>query len=196
MPDDWNELLSSAHAWWLRAEPPREDRTELVRRMLSYYTGVSPDAWNFGRSEYGKPFVQSPPEFASLQFNFSHTPGMMVCIVSRVGGVGIDVEDTSRASDADVEELIQNALSPVEQARLFRLDPDARRRAFHELWVLKEAFLKARGEGLNIEPSELTIELDIDGFELKLHEIDTNHLAATAVSRPCSVVWRNGAALL
>jgi 4'-phosphopantetheinyl transferase len=132
-----------------------EDRREfvsaraLLRRTLSRHRPLTPDAWRFEPGEHGKPMLARDCQTTSpLHFNVSHTRGLVACVVSVVGDVGIDVERTDRA--ADVDALAARFFDATELARLRDLPASARPTRFFELWTLKEAYLKARGVGMTM----------------------------------------------
>jgi 4'-phosphopantetheinyl transferase len=119
----------------------------LVRTVLSWYTGDAPAVWEFRSNDYGKPAVVRPAG-CPLQFNLSHTTGLVVCAVSLAGDVGIDAEDlTRRAADPS---LASNYFAPEEVALLESVPEEERQLRFLQLWTLKEAFIKAKGRGLSI----------------------------------------------
>jgi 4'-phosphopantetheinyl transferase len=174
----------------------------LCRATLSHYTGVDPAAWRFTHNAFGKPAIASPNEFLPLYFNLSGTAGLVVCLVTRAGEVGIDAEETSR--DVDIDQVARHFFSPAEQAFLA-----SHPASFYEQWVLKEAYLKALGSGFSLPPQQFTIERDplgrplsLDHWQLTVHHPTPRHIAATAIHRrgssalPISVAWRDAHKLL
>ena len=164
----------------------------LCRATLSRYTGACPSDWRFRAGPHGKPAIAAPAEFAGLQFNLTHTHGLVACAVTRVGEVGVDAEETSR--DVDVEQVSGHFFSPAEQAHLSRVPPAERVIRFFEQWVAKEAYLKARGTGLAEAPEGFTIAWDDDGQPLRLvdchialHRPDRSYVTAVAVRTPAMV---------
>ena len=160
----------------------------LCRAALSHYTGIDPADWKFVARACGKPVIERPARFKSLRFNLTHTDGLIACVASRAGDVGIDAEEISRA--------IRNAagawdfLSPVEQKHLDTLPAKQRTGWVVAQWVLKEAYLKGRGTGLSRAPERITIErndqgepLPVGNWQLTLHSPTPQHLAAVAVRR-------------
>jgi 4'-phosphopantetheinyl transferase len=124
----------------------------LARTVLAHYTGRDPRELRFECNAYGKPFLSPPAGTSSagpsLEFNLSHTGGLVVCAVTSGNAVGVDVEDCGRRTD--YLELAQRFFAASEAAVLAGLPPDQQRRLFFEFWTLKEAFIKARGMGLSI----------------------------------------------
>jgi 4'-phosphopantetheinyl transferase len=118
----------------------------MQRELLSRYEpSIAPADWRFERGAGGRPRLA--PAFAAtgLNFNVAHTSGLVVIAVGRVSQIGVDVE----ASDKRVSLTVaRRYFSAREAAALDALPPEARPRRFLRLWTLKEAYLKAVGEGL------------------------------------------------
>jgi len=146
---------------WLRyrVEKKRHEHLAaraLVRTVLSQYAPIPPEAWRFVRSPTGKPAIDwaqvktrlsnIPSEAADLEFNLSHTDGMILCAVTRGAAVGVDVEDACRP--VEFLPLARRFFAPAEIALLENLPPDQVPHTFYRLWTLKEAYLKAQGAGL------------------------------------------------
>jgi 4'-phosphopantetheinyl transferase len=233
---EWNELLRCAHAWyfnpdeipadtlrtrclpWLSVderEHYRKLRTPqlrheylaahaLVRQALSCYAPVEPGQWRFSSGAHGKTSILGPPSYASLRFNLTHTRGLAVCAVSRAGPVGVDAEETSRAVDVDAVASI--VFSDRERSHLATLAPEDRPRRFFELWVLKEALLKAIGKDVT-DAGDFSIEFAGDGmpheqggWQFTLRRLEGAHVAALVVRAPktgvqVSVIWLNAGCL-
>jgi len=119
----------------------------LLRQTLSRYECVAPDQWVFTQNAYGKPGLAAAHGGMSLQFNLTHTRGLVACVVSRNGDVGVDVE--SARSRVSPLELATRFFSAQEAASLLACPEDARHARFAELWTLKEAYIKALGLGLS-----------------------------------------------
>jgi 4'-phosphopantetheinyl transferase len=117
----------------------------LVRTVLSRYVAVRPEAWEFSYNPHGKPSVAGPGE-PGLEFNLSHTEGVVVLAVSAGMEIGVDVESRCRRSNA--LELARRFFAAPEAAVLEAAPPDELHERFFEFWTLKEAFIKARGTGL------------------------------------------------
>lgn len=172
----------------------------LCRGTLARIAGVFPGDWQFGTGAHGKPAVVTPTEFASLRFNLSHSDGMIVCLVSRAGEVGVDVERTRRPIDP--ESIAKHFFAPVERQQLAGLPSDHRALRSYQIWVLKEAYLKGCGAGLSRSPEEFAIDVpnegetrSFEGWQLSLHRPSDDHIAATAIkpddyrSAMVPVIW-------
>jgi len=174
----------------------------LCRAALSHYTHVDPATWAFTARKHGKPAIARPADFRAVQFNISHTDGLIVCVVTRAGEIGIDVEETSR--EMDIAQIGRHFFSTDEQGHLSTLSTKQRKSRFFELWVLKEAYLKGRGMGLSGSPDQFSIRWDskanplsIGNWQLALHRPTARHVAATAIRQrrnapTIPVRWRDG----
>ena len=117
-----------------------------LRRCLSLHAPLTPAAWQFSTNHYGKPFITNPG-YEALQFNLSHTHGLIACAVVWHQPVGIDVEIHKPL--ADLESLTQYAFSTTEaQDVIAQPNTQQQTTRFFTYWTLKEAYIKARGMGL------------------------------------------------
>lgn len=95
-------------------------------------------------AENGRPFLVGE----ALDFNISHTEGLVVCAVERdevSPRVGIDAEALEHVKALPYAALAARWCSKREQA-LFASNPTAE--CFLRLWTRKEALIKYSGEGL------------------------------------------------
>jgi 4'-phosphopantetheinyl transferase len=115
----------------------------LVRTTLSRSRPVAPRDWRFTANAHGKPDVDPG---CGLRFNLSNTLKLVVCLVAEDAEVGVDVESRQRAPE--ILNLAPDVFSARERAQLETL-PEAEKldRAL-SLWTLKEAYIKARGQGM------------------------------------------------
>lgn len=122
----------------------------LVRTVLSRYAELAPEAWTFTTNAYGRPAISGAHSALArnLQFNLSHTRGLIALAITRSGGVGVDVECLARYPVT--RDLAEHCLAPAELADLARAPRDEYQTRFFEYWTLKESYVKARGMGLSI----------------------------------------------
>jgi len=166
----------------------------LVRTVLSHHAGVDPREWRFGAAERGRPFIEHPALDQPLDFNLAHTEGMIVCLVSEHPGIGVDVEFLPRRSD--LEGVAGHFFAVPEQAALMVLPKEERRARFFAYWTLKEAYIKARGQGLALpldgfwfdlagdEPAisfDDRIEDDPERWRFRTVELSPDHLCSVAL---------------
>jgi 4'-phosphopantetheinyl transferase len=117
-----------------------------LRVLLSSYTGVDPDDLCFNYGPSGKPFLVSSPGEPDLHFNLAHSENLGLLAISRLPGLGVDLEQIRWLDDFDA--LVERFFSPRESSVFQPLPPEAKPEAFFNLWTRKEAWLKATGEGI------------------------------------------------
>lgn len=150
----------------------------LIRTTLSNYYEIAPEAWFFPRNSYGKP---SAKPIIDLQFNLSNTLGLIVCLVSQNGSVGIDTEPLSRAEE--INSVATEYFSDLELTELNSLSSQARPDRSLSLWTLKEAYIKARGYGLSIP---------LDKFSFLFNKTDNLQLLIDNSLNDRTENWRYG----
>jgi 4'-phosphopantetheinyl transferase len=118
----------------------------LLRHALDAIAGVHP--WHFAESSGGKPVIDAPG-LPKLHFNLSHCRSMAAVAVCREAPVGVDVEVMDRTGG--FEDMTSLVFAPSERTMLQSLQGDGWREAFFTLWTLKEAAIKATGQGLSAD---------------------------------------------
>lgn len=129
---------------WLCRRDAAVSSDAFKRGVLSRYASVAPADWQFAADEHGKPRVVGAA--AGLQFNVSHSREWLVCALARHAPVGVDLEycDTQR----EVMKLAQRFFCAAEVSALAACAASVLHDRFYDLWTLKEAAVKARGEAL------------------------------------------------
>ncbi len=117
-----------------------------LRSILSRYLGTPAAAIAFGRAEGGKPFLGAAFDSDGLQFSLSHSGDVALLGVTRGRAIGVDVEVIRDSVDLNL--VARRQFAPGEVARLFNVSGAERTAVFYTCWTRKEAYLKARGEGL------------------------------------------------
>lgn len=133
----------------------------LIRTLLSRYFPVPPTSWTFRANAHGKPAIAGPAGLPPLEFNLSHTRGLIACAVTLGREVGIDVEDVERREVS--RDLARRYFAPCEADHLDTLAAADRRRTFFDYWTLKEAYIKARGLGLALPLDRFSFHFDVAG---------------------------------
>lgn len=128
----------------------------LLRTILGRYLSFEPTQLQFYYSSRGKPALANKDDNATIEFNLSHSHGLVLYSVTRDRKIGIDVEQIRPTSD--VEKLAERFFSPREYATIRSLPPSQKQEAFFHAWTCKEAYLKAIGEGLvGLEQVEVSL---------------------------------------
>jgi len=132
----------------------------LVRHVLSHYASVPAEAWTFTQNAHGKPVVATPwPGFTS--FNLSHSAGLVVLAVAASGQIGVDVESLQRKTTGI--DLARRFFSAPEVLLLESCPEYRQHEMFLQIWTLKEAFIKAIGQGLSFPLDQFSMSLPKDG---------------------------------
>jgi 4'-phosphopantetheinyl transferase len=137
----------------------------MLRLALSHVAPeVAPTDWSFAAGRYGRPFVASPRTSSTLHFSLSHADGCVACVVSGHETVGVDVETVSRRV-APLSTALR-FFAPEEVETLRRLPEPAATERFFDYWTLKEAYLKARGFGLNLPLDAFAMQVSREAIEI------------------------------
>jgi 4'-phosphopantetheinyl transferase len=119
----------------------------LLRIIIADYLGALPGDLRFSYGAFGKPGLEAGWGSA-LEFNLAHSEGLALLAVTRGRRVGVDLEFIR--ADVDNEQIAERFFSPGEVAVLDGLPTGLRNETFFRVWTRKEAYVKARGEGLSI----------------------------------------------
>jgi 4'-phosphopantetheinyl transferase len=131
----------------------------MQRSVLSKYADVAPSSWRFTVNDYGRPSIAvEHVAAAGIEFNLSHTDGLVVMGVARERAIGVDVENV-RTREADIE-IADRYFAPEEVAELRTLPGGKQGQRFFEYWTLKESYIKARGMGLSIPLDRFALHLE------------------------------------
>jgi 4'-phosphopantetheinyl transferase len=143
-----------------------------LRAILGRCLGFEPRRLRFSYGRFGKPALCGPLGASLVQFNLSYSGSLALVAASFGRRLGIDLEriDASRSG----EEIADRFFSAPEIAALRAIPYERRTDAFFTCWTRKEAYVKARGDGLSfpldrfsvtVSPEEPTILLDSDDRE-------------------------------
>ena len=162
----WRIRLDAARAseLWVLLSPDEQERASrfhfaehrhsfvvahgMLRRLLARYAGVAPEALAFGAGDNGKPTLHASSGAGTLEFNLSHSGDYALLAVSRGGPVGVDIERWN--DEIEHLELAEHFFSPAERDALHKLREVKQETVagFFAAWSRKEAYLKARGDGI------------------------------------------------
>jgi 4'-phosphopantetheinyl transferase len=129
----------------------------LLRAILGRYLHAEPGQLRFCTSDYGKPALAPTPGREMLGFNLSHSDGVALYAVARGRRVGIDLERIRPIAEA--AQIAERLFSAQEKAVFRRLPASLKRKAFFACWTRKEAYVKARGEGLTVPLDRFDVSL-------------------------------------
>jgi 4'-phosphopantetheinyl transferase len=127
----------------------------LLRGLLASYTLVPPQALKFQYGEFDKPALPGGPSF-----NLAHSGPVALYAFAAEGDIGVDVE--LEGKEREGERIAERFFSPAEVRVLRSLPLERRGRAFLTCWTRKEAFIKARGDGLRLALDSFDVTLAPD----------------------------------
>ena len=155
-------LDSDEHARAERFRRP-EDRSLFIaahgalRMILAAYADRDPQKLGFIVGHHGKPRLDRSPGSPDIRFNLSHSGDMAAIAVSLGREIGVDIERIEpKRTDIAVAERFFSRREIEALRNLPEKDRDA---GFFTCWTRKEAYIKARGEGLSIPLSEFDVSL-------------------------------------
>jgi 4'-phosphopantetheinyl transferase len=129
----------------------------LLRATLSRHASIAPAEWRFRTAEGGKPMLDAGRAPPGVHISLSHTRGLAACAVGRPFALGIDAEAWREPLPIEIAERY---FAPAETRLVAELAPEERASAFYRLWTLKEAYLKATGQGLAVALDSFAFSLD------------------------------------
>ena len=127
-----------------------------LRILLGQYIACPPRSCDFSYNAHGKPRLAG--EDHRIKFNLSHTKEIMLVALVLDSEVGIDIESVTR--NVDYMGVGQRWFSALESHTLQSLPEHERGDAFFRAWCRKEAYIKARGEGMSHPLQRFSVALD------------------------------------
>lgn len=132
----------------------------LLRLVVARTWGLDPSAvgvsatcgWCSG--PHGRPTVTCPPGRSALHVSIAHAGDRVVVAATDAGPVGVDVEVDSCADFAGFDGV---SLAESERRELARMSARQQTTGRTQMWVRKEAVLKATGDGLSVDPRQVIV---------------------------------------
>jgi 4'-phosphopantetheinyl transferase len=128
----------------------------LARTILAGYAGVPARQLEFVVNDYGKPELAQSAATPQLRFNLSNTEALAAAAVTWNRDIGVDVE---RLREPPLE-ITSRVFTPVEVEALRGAGAADLHERFFALWTLKEAVIKARGNGLSLALDTFAVSVD------------------------------------
>jgi len=161
----------------------RFDRTRFVaargifRELAGRYLGVEPRSIRFAYGPFGKPRLDE----SSLAINLSRAGDLALFAFARGREIGVDIERVRHGFPC--ERVAEDFFSPAEISSLQAFPPRERCAAFFRCWTRKEAYLKARGDGLAVDLRSFDVSLDKRASLLR-EEHEPGRFALCALAAP------------
>jgi 4'-phosphopantetheinyl transferase len=128
----------------------------ILRSILGLYLNQAPKCLSFRYGAHGKPALSFESGVDAIRFNLSHSHEVALYAITRGREIGIDVE---LIRDLEVVQIAERFFSRQETAILGAMPASVRKHAFFLCWTRKEAYIKARGEGLSLPLDQFDVSL-------------------------------------
>lgn len=175
----------------------------LMRRRIAGAFGVDAASIELQRSALGKPLLAAPAP-GRFSFNLSHHGDWVVLLSHPERVVGVDVVKVEMprgtATVASFFHTMRASFTPEEWAAIRGGRPDEAQgmtelRRFYQHWSLKEAYIKAIGQGIGFGLQRVSFHLDeatglavlyVDGklderFAFAVQSLDDTHFVGSAI---------------
>ena len=168
-------------------------RRGFLRTLIQNYTGIRADRVEFCHSAWGKPELLKSEEVGSFQFNTAHSRDSMILAFGKDLSVGVDLEYVDK--NYPVIKIATRFYTPKESAALREADSNRLVSLFFEIWVRKEAFLKAIGRGLSLPLDSFEVPLDIScafskDLPVRMTGMETDGTFWSLVDIPFSALYK------
>lgn len=129
-----------------------------LRQIISNYLQILSNEIVFNYSDRGKPSIQND----NLQFNISHSQDLALYAFCHNHLIGVDLEYLR--DDVEYDKIAQRFFTPAESEFISKLSLAKQKQTFFHFWTIKEAYLKATGEGLGggLETVEIDCNADLE----------------------------------
>ena len=150
----------------------------VARSVLSHCLQQAPKDVQLTLDQLGKPIVARCSE-TPIHFNISHSGDHVLFALARDQRVGVDVEQIRETKD--LNEIAARCFSKIEYLSLLTVPESMRTEAFYRCWTMKEAYMKARGEGF---------KLSMDAFDVAFLPGEMPRLIETRFDHGDTRRWR------
>lgn len=150
----------------------------LLRQILGSFLSVPAQEIIFSYNQYDRPYLEG-----GVDFNVSHAGNRIVIAVNPKGKVGVDIEKIK-----PIEDNVANICFTSEEKEYINQENGFDLERFFELWTLKEAFIKAHGQGMSYPLLAFYFQIDneisffskekSDKWNFKRYEIDPEYKLA------------------
>ena len=149
----------------------------ILRELLSAYTRIPAKILRFAQGSFGKPVLDAQVDGEGLSFNVSHSAGIGLYAIARDRRVGVDIEKIRNIDDC--LELAEKFFNSHEYKAICNFG-DKCNLQFLRHWTCKEAYIKAKGEGLSYLLNGFVVDFSID---------DTPHIVTDGEDPQASSQW-------
>lgn len=171
----WRARLDKAWSWTMDEALTLEDRARAdrfrfesdrrrfcvarssLRMILGRYLRTKPGRLQIELGDHGKPFFANAKATLGLRFNLSHSHQLALIAVTRDREIGVDLE--YMRGDFVTDEVAEHFFSAGEVAQFRAVPAELKTQSFFNCWTRKEAYIKARGEGLYCPLDQFEVSL-------------------------------------
>ena len=134
---------------FLRAEHGHRFTTAraALRTLLAGYLDAQSGDLCLEQGQYGKPHLAGEHADSRIQFNVSHSGELALAAFCLDAPIGIDIEQNRPRPD--MLKIAKRFFAKQEVDTLLCIEPEHQQAAFYTCWTRKEAYIKARGDGLH-----------------------------------------------
>jgi 4'-phosphopantetheinyl transferase len=150
----------------------------ILRELLARYLSIPEQSIVISSAAQGKPALANAVQGLDLRFNLSHSNGFTVYAFSQGLELGVDVEFIRQ--DIEAQEIASKYFSKRECEELSGLKGADQVKGFFHCWTRKEAYIKARGEGLKISLDSFSVTLT-PGAPARLTSADENRWSVHSI---------------
>ena len=129
----------------------------LLRKIHGDFYSKTSGKIELAYTERGQPYI---PQHENSHFSISHTHDLVALALTTRSRVGIDVEYVQ--PKINLIELAERILSEKDFRAFQSLSEPEKQAAFFRVWTRKEAYLKARGEGISEELEKISVSFARD----------------------------------
>ena len=129
----------------------------ILRLLISSYLNIKPAKIIYSYNVNRKPEIANIYD-KKLCFNLSHSGNFIIYAFAWTSQLGIDIELKRQLEDTDI--IIDRFCSEIEKKQYFFIQPEDRLDMFFDLWTRKEAYIKARGEGVSSALEKFSVSID------------------------------------
>jgi len=126
----------------------------ILKYLLGSYLSLNPKEIELQTIKNGKPYFENDQQ---LSFNISHSGDGIALAFGHFKELGVDIEYRKRK--VEFIELAKRFFSKNEFEKLKQLTGEDLSIAFFNCWTRKEAFIKAKGDGLSFPLKEFEVSL-------------------------------------
>ena len=129
----------------------------LVRNILGRYLAQAPETIALTYTDHGQPYF---PGDETMRFSITHAHDLVAVALTANAQIGIDIEYVERK--LNLNELAGRILSADDFGAFKALPGSEKEAEFFRVWTRKEAYLKARGEGISEGLQKISVSFGPD----------------------------------